>query len=219
MENEILNIEGVVEKVIYKNDKNAYRIIEIKSDDDSIVVVGELGKVDVGELLSVHGHYVNHPKYDVQFKAEYCDKQLPKTAENIEKYLSSGAIKGIGGSLAQKIVSRFGEKTFDVMENHPEMLIKISGMSKEKCTEIQKEMKKLLSLKNLTSFLAKYGIKPGVAMKVYLSYGAESIDEIKKNPYLMCREEIGVDFELAEKIADELDISKNSYVRVVAGRT
>lgn len=213
----MLNIEGVVERVIYKNDKNAYRIIEIKSDDDSIVVVGELGKVDVGELLSVYGYYVNHPKYDVQFRAEYCEKKLPETAENIEKYLASGAIKGIGASFAKKIVDRFGKETFDIMENHPEMLIEIGGISGEKCTEIQKEMKKLLSLKNLTSFLAKYGIKPGVAMKIYLSYGTESMDEIKKNPYLMCIEEIGVEFELADRLADDLDIAKNSYLRAVAG--
>lgn len=217
MENELLNIEGVVERVIYKNDTNAYRVIEIRSGDDPIVVVGELGNVDVGELLSMHGYYVNHPKYDVQFRAEYCDRKLPETAENIEKYLASGAVKGVGVSLAKKIVDRFGEETFDVMENHPEMLMEIGGISKEKCTDIQKEMKKLLSLKNLTSFLAKYGIKPGVAMKVYRSYGTESMDEIKKDPYIICSEEIGVDFELADRLADDLDIAKNSYVRTVAG--
>ena len=102
MENELLNIEGVVERVIYKNDTNAYRVIEIRSGDEPIVVVGELGNVDVGELLSMHGYYVNHPKYDVQFRAEYCDRKLPETAENIEKYLSSGAVKGVGVSLAKK---------------------------------------------------------------------------------------------------------------------
>ena len=144
LEDNTIKIEGTVENVLFRNESNGYIVLEIDSKGELITVVGTLGDIDDGEHLSLVGKYVTHSKFGVQFQAEYCDRKLPNTAINIQKYLSSGAIKGIGPSFAKKIVDEFGERTLEIMENEPMKLMQIKGITPKKCDSIAAEVKKYL---------------------------------------------------------------------------
>lgn len=217
MEHEILHIEGTVENVLFKNENNGYIVLDLDAGGTLITVVGELGDIETGEGLILEGHYVTHQKFGTQFQAEYCERKLPDTVVNIEKYLSSGAIKGIGPSLARRIVNVFGSKTLEIMENDPFRLSEIKGISAKKCEEIAAEAKKLFSLRCIMSYLSQYEIKSNIAMKTYQKFGENAMDMLKVNPYLLCGDSIELDFRKADEIAHDLHIDKNSDKRVVAG--
>lgn len=170
MENQIIHIEGTVENVMFKNESNGYIVLDLDAGGELITVVGELGDIEEGEGLILEGEYVTHHKFGTQFRAEYCERKLPDTVINIEKYLSSGAIKGIGPSLAKRIVNVFGEKTLDIMEHDPYRLSEIKGISEGKCEEIASEAKKLFSLRSIMSYLSQYEIKSQFAMKTYQKF-------------------------------------------------
>lgn len=217
MEHEILHIEGTVENVLFKNENNGYIVLDLDAGGTLITVVGELGDIETGEGLILEGHYVTHQKFGTQFQAEYCERKLPDTVVNIEKYLSSGAIKGIGPSLARRIVNVFGSQTLEIMENDPYRLSEIKGISAKKCDEIAAEAKKLFSLRCIMSYLSQYEIKSNVAMKTYQKFGENAMDMLKLNPYLLCGDSIELDFRKADEIAHDLHIEKNSDKRVIAG--
>lgn len=217
MEHEVLHIEGTVENVLFKNENNGYIVLDLDAGGTLITVVGELGDIETGEGLILEGHYVSHQKFGTQFQAEYCERKLPDTVVNIEKYLSSGAIKGIGPSLARRIVNVFGSKTLEIMENDPYRLSEIKGISAKKCDEIANEAKKLFSLRCIMSYLSQYEIKSQFAMKTYQKFGENAMDMLKVNPYLLCGESIELDFRKADAIAHDLHIDKNSEKRIIAG--
>lgn len=217
MEHEILHIEGTVENVLFKNENNGYIVLDLDAGGTLITVVGELGDIETGEGLILEGHYVTHQKFGTQFQAEYCERKLPDTVVNIEKYLSSGAIKGIGPSLARRIVNVFGSQTLEIMENDPFRLSEIKGISAKKCEEIAAEAKKLFSLRCIMSYLSQYEIKSNIAMKTYQKFGENAMDMLKINPYLLCGDAIELDFRKADEIAHDLHIDKNSDKRVIAG--
>ncbi len=217
MEHEILHIEGTVENVLFKNENNGYIVLDLDAGGTLITVVGELGDIETGEGLILEGHYVTHQKFGTQFQAEYCERKLPDTVVNIEKYLSSGAIKGIGPSLARRIVNVFGSQTLEIMENDPYRLSEIKGISAKKCEEIAAEAKKLFSLRCIMSYLSQYEIKSNIAMKTYQKFGENAMDMLKLNPYLLCGDSIELDFRKADEIAHDLHIDKNSDKRVIAG--
>lgn len=217
MEHEILHIEGTVENVLFKNENNGYIVLDLDAGGSLITVVGELGDIENGEGLILEGHYVTHPKFGTQFQAVYCERKLPDTVVNIEKYLSSGAIKGIGPSLARRIVNVFGSKTLDIIENNPYRLSEIKGISSKKCDEIALEAKKLFSLRCIMSYLSQYEIKSNIAMKTYQKFGENAMDMMKNNPYLLCDDLIELDFRKADEIAHDLHIEKNSDKRIIAG--
>ena len=152
---------------MFRNESNGYIVLEIDSNGELVTVVGTLGDIDDGEQLSLVGKYVTHSKFGVQFQAEYCDRKLPSTAVNIQKYLSSGAIKGIGPSLAKKIVDEFGEQTLDIMENNPMKLMQIKVISPKKCESIAAEVKKIFNLRILMTYLSGYGVRAQYAMKAF----------------------------------------------------
>lgn len=214
---DMLHIEGTVEEVLYSNESNGYTVFELDAGGELITVVGELGDISDGENLILEGNYSNHKKYGIQFSAEYCERKLPDTAVNIEKYLASGAIKGIGAKTAEKIVRVFGNKTLEIIEKEPHRLCEIKGISPARCTAISNEAKKIFSLRILTSFLAQYGVKFSFAMKAYLKFGTDSADIIKENPYILCDDGIEIDFKKADTIAYDLNIQKNSDKRITAG--
>lgn len=217
MEQEVLHIEGTVENILFKNEENGYTVLDLDAGGELITVTGELGTVEVGEGLIVEGKYVSTRKYGTQFKAEYCERKLPDTVVNIEKYLASGAIKGIGPGLAKKIVNVFGEKTLDIMENDTYRLCEIKGISAGKCEEIAAEAKKLFSLRSIMSYLSQYDIRSQFAMKTYRKFGGDAMELIKLNPYLLCSDSIDLDFRKADVIASDLRIERNSNKRVIAG--
>lgn len=217
MAGEFLHIEGSVENVIYKNSTNGYTVLDLDAGGELIPVIGNLGDVEEGEILILEGNYEATRKYGTQFRAEYCERKLPENAVNIEKYLASGAIKGIGPGLAKKIVNIFGAETLNVIENNPYRLSEIKGISRKKCDEIAEEAKKLFSLRSVTSFLSQFNIKPKYAMSAFRRYGGNSMEMIKLNPYILCSEGIDVEFGRADSVAMELDIPRNSHKRIIAG--
>ncbi len=217
MENKAIHIEGTVENVLFKNEENGYIVLDLNAGGELITVVGELGDIDSGEGLILEGEYVTHKKFGPQFRADYCERKLPDTVVNIEKYLASGAIKGIGPGLAKKIVKAFGDKTLDIIENDTYRLREIKGISAGKCEEIAGEAKKLFSLRCIMSFLSQYEVRSQVAMKTYRKFGTDSIDLIKNNPYLLCGDSIELDFRKTDEIAKDLRIDRASDKRVIAG--
>lgn len=217
MEHDILHIEGTVENVLFKNESNGYIVLDLDAGGELITVVGELGDIESGEGLILEGKYVTHHKFGTQFRAEYCERKLPDTVVNIEKYLASGAIKGIGPSLARRIVNVFGEKTLDVMEHDPYRLSEIKGISHQKCEEIAAEAKKLFSLRSVMSYLSQYEVKSHFAMQTYRKYGENSMELIQNNPYILCGDSIELDFKKADVIARDMRIEKNDDKRVIAG--
>jgi len=219
MEETTLKLEGTVENVIYRNETNGYMVLDVEVDDELITAVGELGDVEAGEVLHMEGKFINHPRFGEQFSVEYCERKLPNTSVNICKYLSSGAIKGIGPSLAKKIVDAFGDKTLEIMEKEPSRLIEIRGISPKKCESISEEAKKIFNLRHLMIFLSKYGIKSGYAMKAYQQWGHQAIEIIKSNPYCLCFGYVNLSFAKAEALAKQMDISPDSHNRIEAGIT
>lgn len=217
MENNVLHIEGTVENILFRNEDNGYTVVDIDAGGELITAVGELGSVEVGEGLILEGSYVTSRKYGTQFRVEYCERKLPDTVVNIEKYLASGAVKGIGPGLAKKIVNVFGENTLDIMQNDPFRLCEIKGISKGKCEEIAAEARKLFSLRNIMDYLSQYEIRSQFAMKTYRQFGEEAMNLIKLNPYLLCNDYIELDFRKADAIAKDLRIGHNDSKRVIAG--
>ena len=217
MEHEVLHIEGTVENVLYKNENNGYIVLDLDAGGELITVVGELGDIEEGEGLILEGNYITHPRFGTQFSAVYCERKLPATVVNIEKYLASGAVKGIGPGLAKKIVEVFGDRTLDIMENAPFRLSEIKGISPKKCDEIAAEAQKLFCLRNLMAFLSQYEVKSRYAMNAYRKYGSDAMTLLRLNPYLLCTDYIELDFNSADTIAHDLHIARNDNKRIIAG--
>lgn len=217
MEEKLLRIEGTVENVLFRNEQNGYIVLDLDAGGELITVVGELGDIDEGESLLIEGNYITHPRFGVQFNAQYCERKFPVDTINIQRYLSSGAIKGIGSSLAKKIVQTFGEKTLEIMENEPSKLMEIRGISPKKCEAIEKEVKKIFALRNIMTFLSQYGIRSKYAMRVYQKFGCGAKEMLCSNPYLLCSSGIDLEFRKAELLAKDMMILKTSPERVEAG--
>lgn len=217
MENNTIRLQGTVEEIIFNNTTNGYVVLSLSTENDLITVVGELGEIKEGEKLIVDGNYSNHAKFGTQFKAVYCERKLPDTSDSIERYLASGIIKGIGHSVAKKIVQTFGEDTFTIIENQPERLAEIRGISKKKALAISKEFRHIFQLKSVVEYLLKFGIGSSVAMKVFRKWNFQALDKIKVNPYILCKEGINVPFKKAEEIAESCGIELDSIKRMYAG--
>lgn len=214
-ENELIKIEGVVDSVLFCNEQNGYIVLELDAGGSSVTVVGELGSIDEGERLLVTGRYVSHPKYGDQFRAEVCERKMPATENAIRKYLSSGAIKGIGPTMANRLVDEFGEGTLEVMEKNPRELAKVKGMSAEKAEAVSREFQRIFGVRTLMIFLTGYGISPSVAVSAWKKWGQFSVEMIKSDPYVLCSVEL--DFSKAEQLAEKMEIPRDSHGRVSAG--
>ncbi|MCM1579540.1 MAG: helix-hairpin-helix domain-containing protein, partial [Ruminococcus sp.] len=214
-ENELIKIEGVVDSVLFCNEQNGYIVLELDTGGKPVTVVGELGSIDEGEELRVTGKYVTHPKFGEQFRGEVCERKMPATVNAIRKYLSSGAIKGIGPTMANRLVDEFGEHTLEVMEKNPRELAKVKGMSAEKAEEVSREFQRIFGVRTLMIFLTGFGISPSVAVSAWKKWGQFSVEMIKANPYVLCMAEL--DFVKAEQMAQKMEIPPDSYGRVSAG--
>ena len=216
-EKDLLELEGTVERIIYKNDANGYAICEVSiSDNEYDTVVGTLPDINVGGSIKALGEWVVHPNYGRQFKVSYFEKQLPATTATILKYLSSKNVKGIGPKTAKSIVEAFKEDTFDVIENHPDWLAHIPGISEKKALEISANFKEQFGIRTVMMFCQNY-FGPTTAVRVYNRWGGAAVDVIKENPYQLCEEIYGVSFEKADVIAKELGMKKNAQFRIMAG--
>ena len=216
-QNQTVGIRGTVSDVTFYAEDSGYIVLELETEDELITVVGTLGKAEPGEELELTGCYVDHPRFGPQFKAESCLRALPSTVVNIERYLASGVIHGIGKTLAKRIVAEFGEFTLQIIENEPEKLCRIKGISPVKCEEIAASAQQIFGLRSLLGKLQTYGISAGTAMSAYRRWGTAAWDVIADNPFLLCEPGIALEFKTAEKIAQEQNIPLNSHKRLFAG--
>ncbi len=213
----LIELEGTVESIIFHNEDNGYTVCELAvSDEDYITLVGHMPFLSAGESIKAQGSWTFHPSFGRQFKVEYYEKQLPATESAIQKYLASGAIKGIGVKLAERIVRQFGEDTFDVMENHPDWLADIDGITPKKAKQFSERFKENFGVRSVMMFCRDF-FGPQTAVKVYKKWGGSAVDIIKDDPYKLCRFINGIGFETADRIAASLGISKDSPERIKAG--
>lgn len=214
---ELLPLEGTVEHIVYQNENNGYTVCELAaSDDDYVTLVGEMPFLAVGETIKVLGTWGIHPTFGRQFKVECYEKQLPAGKSAIRKYLASGAVKGVGPVLAERIVDRFGEDTFEVMEHHPEWLSDVRGITPKKAKKISESFLSTFGIRSVMMFCRDY-FGPSTAVKVYQAWGGGAVDIIKNDPYALCRKIRGVSFETADRIAASLDTPKDDPARLRAG--
>lgn len=214
-EQELDEVRGSVEDIIYRNPDSGFAVINLGVEDELLCVVGPLATVEVGEELRVMGRYSTHPTYGYQFKAELFDRQLPATAGAIMRYLASGAIKGIGPALARRIVDRFGDETLEKIEENPACLSEVKGISPKKAEALAEEFKHVFGVRRVMLFLSKFSITPVCAVKVWKLWGPSAVQVITANPYVLCGEEIGLAFEVPDSIARtfELDVCDENRVR------
>ena len=216
MEEILEKINGSVDAVIFKNLDSGYIVFDLDSGGVMITVVGELGDISEGERLELYGSYTTSSKYGRQFRAVSCTRTPPSTPAEIRKYLGSGIIKGVGPSLAKKIVDNYGDEALDIIENDPLRLAELKGVTGDRALFISSEYRKLSGMKNVVEYLQKFNITPAVAAAVWKKYESASIAFIRENPYILCDEELGVDFEQADAIANSEGIGADNVNRVIA---
>lgn len=210
-------LAGYVEHIIYRNADNGYTVLNLVNGEDEITCVGIFSAIAEGESIEATGDYTEHPTYGVQFKVESFEEKAPEDKEAIERYLGSGAIKGIGLALAARIVRRFQEDTFRIIEEEPERLAEIKGISERKAMEIASQVNEKRDLRQAMIFLQQYGIKMNLAVKVYQAYGQDVYGIIKENPYRLADDIEGVGFRTADEIAARVGIRMDSDFRIRSG--
>lgn len=211
------SITGTVEKITYRNETNCYTVAEVKSQKQNITVVGILPFLNEGDNAEFFGKFVVHSTYGQQFQASHFERKVPENAAAILRYLSAGAIKGIGPATAAKIVERFSEETLDIIQNNPEQLTSIKGISLQKALAVSEEYKKQYGVRDIMLMLSKYKVTPDKCLMIYRRFGEKSTEVIKKNPYVLCEDGLDFRFETAEDIATDFDFDKDSEQRVAAG--
>lgn len=210
-------INGSVEHITYANNSNGYTVAILKTEDDLITIVGMMPFLAVGDCIEVTGKFDLHPTYGEQFKVTSFEKATPSDTASILRYLSSGAIRGVGPSTARNIVERFGDRALEIIENEPERLSEIRGISLDKAMKIADEYNKQFGVRDVMLFLSPFRISPEGALKVFNVLGSNATEIIRNNPYILCSEDIGFSFEKAEEISSYFVFPKDSDFRISAG--
>ncbi|MBQ1230015.1 MAG: ATP-dependent RecD-like DNA helicase [Clostridia bacterium] len=216
-ENGWIMLTGSIEHVIYSNEENGYAICDLGTEDGDIVTItGLLPYVGEGDVVKVYGKWVHNPKYGRQFKVEQSEKQLPADRAAILRYLSSGAIKGVGPKTAKRIVDLFGEEAFDVIENHPEWLTDVSGITPKRARAISEDFQNKAGIRSAMMFFREF-FGAAITVRIYKRWGSKAVDLAKRNPYLLCEEIDGIGFEKADRMALSLGLEKSSDDRLCSG--
>ncbi len=210
-------LTGYVEHIIYRNTDNGYTVLNLVSDEEEITCVGIFSTISEGENIEASGEYTEHPTYGKQFKVESFEEKAPEDEAAIERYLSSGAIHGVGAALAARIVRHFKDDTFRIIEEEPERLAEIKGISERKAMEIADQVNQKRDLRQAMIFLQQYGITMNLAVKVYQTYGQEIYGILKENPYRLADDIAGVGFRTADDIAARVGIRMDSDFRIRSG--
>ena len=210
-------ITGYVDHIVYRNAENGYTVLNLVNKEEEITCVGIFSAIAEGENIEASGDYTDHPTYGRQFKVEHFEERAPEDAQAIERYLGSGAIKGIGLALAARIVRRFKEDTFRIIEEEPERLAEIKGISERKAMEIATQVNEKRDLRQAMIFLQQYGITMNLAVKIYNRYGQEVYEILKENPYQLAEDIDGVGFKTADEIAARVGIRSDSDFRIRSG--
>lgn len=210
-------MEGYVEHIIFRNAENGYTIFELVSGEEEITCTGSFGYLNEGDFISVEGQMVEHPMYGSQLRVTSYELKPPEDVVAIQRYLGSGAIKGIGETMAGRIVKKFGTDTFRIMEEEPERLAEIRGISERKAREIALQVEEKKELRQAMLFLTKYGISNSLAVKIYAKYGADLYRVMQENPYRLAEDISGVGFKMADEIAGRMGIHTDSDYRIRSG--
>lgn len=210
-------INGYVDHIIFRNNDNGYTVMVMICDEEELTCVGVFSDIAEGECIEAKGEYTDHPTYGRQFAVKSFEEKAPQDALAIERYLGSGAIKGIGIALAARIVRRFKEDTFHIIEEEPERLAEVKGISQRKAMEIADQVNEKRDLRQAMIFLQQYGISTTLAVKIYNTYGQEVYSILKENPYRMADDVDGVGFRTADEIASRVGIRTDSDFRIRSG--
>ncbi|MBQ2254346.1 MAG: ATP-dependent RecD-like DNA helicase [Clostridia bacterium] len=209
-------LEGVIDEVVYSNAENGYSICVLDCMGEPVTLVGTMPFVGEGETVKVRGTWTVHPTFGRQFRVEYFEKNLPNSAFAILKYLASGAIKGIGPVLAERILAAYGEETLDVIENKHRWLCDIKGISPKKADEIHESFVQQFGMRSVMLFFGQY-FGPALSVRIFKRFGSAAVDLAKQNPYRLCREIDGIGFEKADQFARSLGLPADSEDRLAAG--
>ncbi len=210
-------LEGYVDHIIYQNESNGYTVLDLDSDGLLLGCVGNLPGVSEGEYIKAQGEYVIHPNHGRQFRIEAYEVRPPQDCEAMERYLASGAIKGIGAALAGRIVKLFGDDTFRIIEEEPERLAEVHGISLKKAQEIAVQMETKKDMRQGMMYLQQYGIPYTLSVKLYNHYGSKVHTILEENPYRLAEDIQGIGFRIADEIARKIGIGTNSDYRIRAG--
>ena len=210
-------ISGYVDHIVFRNNDNGYTVMVMICDEEELTCVGIFSDIAEGECIEAHGEYTDHPTYGRQFAVKSFVEKAPQDELAIERYLGSGAIKGIGIALAARIVRRFKEDTFRIIEEEPERLAEVKGISQRKAMEIADQVNEKRDLRQAMIFLQQYGISTTLAVKIYNTYGQEVYSILKENPYRMADDVDGVGFRTADEIAARVGIRTDSDFRIRSG--
>ncbi len=225
-------LEGSIERVTYYNPENGYTVLRLRpirsnrstglrptslSREGLVTVVGNLPDLSAGEQVRLQGLWVNHPRHGNQFKAEICERSLPATITGIRRYLGSGLIKGIGPRLADRIVKKFGSKSLDIIENHPDKLREVQDIGPKRTQKIVQAWQEQRQVKEIMLFLHSHGVTTNLAVKIYKTYGDHALEIVQQNPYALARDIYGVGFKTADKLAQDLGLPSDHPSRIEAG--
>lgn len=218
MEPQELNlVEGTVSSIIFQNEDNGYTILRLDAAGEELTVVGEMPAVSPGEYLTVRGNWVRHATYGTQFKAETVERRLPQGLKEVFHYLSSGAVKGVGKATARLLIETFGEDTLTVIEEEPEKLSKIRGISPKRARQISDSFRAQMGMRRLIEFLTEHQLPVTLTSALYRAYGEVALEVIRSNPYLLIGDEFSLPFEQADRLAMELGGRGDEPQRLEAG--
>ena len=210
-------ITGYVEHIVFRNENNGYTVFHLNNEDGDLTCVGKFHYIGEGECLELTGEYITHPVYGVQLQVMSHKEKSPEDLMSIEKYLGSGAIKGLGPALAGRIVKKFREDTFRIIEEEPERLAEVKGISEKKAREIAEQVESKKEMRNAMIFLQKYGISTSLAAKIYKKYKDNVYHVLEENPYQLADQIDGVGFKTADEIAMKVGIHTDSDFRIRSG--
>ncbi len=201
MDENLNELEGTVLSIIYRNPENGYAVIRLQTQGEETTVVGTIPMIVPGERLSLQGRWINHASYGQQFKAEYVERSMPSAKSAIFSYLASGAIRGIGEKTARRLVDLFGDDTLDIIENEPDKLTAIKGITADKASGFCAELRRQTGLRRLSELLSAYGLSPLLSMRLYAIYGDSAHEALKSDPYLLTQPEFGAPFHPVDELA------------------
>ena len=210
-------VKGYVEHIVFRNEDNGYTVFDLNNEDGELTCVGTFHYISEGELLKLTGEYVTHALYGVQLQVQTSEVCEPEDLVSIERYLGSGAIKGLGAALAGRIVRRFREDTFRIIEEEPERLAEVKGISERKAREIAEQIEEKKDMRRAMIYLQKYGISTTLAARIYDYYGNRLYQVMEENPYRMADDISGVGFKTADEIARRIGIRADSDYRIRSG--
>ena len=210
-------ITGFVDHIVFQNSENGYTVMILSTEGEEMTCVGMCKGLTQGENISAEGEYIEHPVYGRQFKIQSYETVTPTDRVGMERYLGSGAIRGVGEALAARIVKKFGDDTFRIIEEEPERLAEVKGISERKAQEIAIQMEEKKDLREALVYLQQYGISNTLAVKIYNTYGMEMYSVMRENPYRLAEDVSGVGFRIADEIAGKIGIHTDSDYRIRSG--